>query len=58
MVEVREFGVLAAHTPTAVEHQHDLLVALVLIFTGNRHACPRRGFPVDLPQGVALAELA
>ncbi|MNY29543.1 hypothetical protein D3C86_1635920 [compost metagenome] len=58
MVEMGQFVVLAAHAPTAVEQHKDLLVAFFLVFTGNRHAVPGRGFPVDLTQAVAFAKLA
>ncbi|MNP37236.1 hypothetical protein D3C76_1306730 [compost metagenome] len=44
--------------PAAVEHEDDLLVALVLILPGNRRALAGGGFPVDLAQAVALAKLA
>ncbi|MNN16398.1 hypothetical protein D3C81_1295340 [compost metagenome] len=36
VVEVRQFIVLAAHASATVEHEDNLLIALVLIFTGNR----------------------
>ncbi|MCY1530330.1 hypothetical protein D9M68_655120 [compost metagenome] len=56
VVEVREVAVLAAHAAAAVEEEDDLLVALVLVFAGDRCALACGGLPVDLTQGVAVAE--
>ncbi|MNL62006.1 hypothetical protein D3C87_1859870 [compost metagenome] len=56
MVEVRQFIVLTAHAPAAIEHEHDLLVTLVLILPRNRCALAGGGFPVDLAQAVAFAK--
>ncbi|MNZ98942.1 hypothetical protein D3C78_1182490 [compost metagenome] len=58
MVEVREVAVLAAHAPSTVDQEEYLLVAFVLVFAGDRRALARGGFPVDLAQGVAVAEFA
>src|SRR5690606_9685733 len=58
VVEVRQVAVLAAHASAAIEQENDLLVAFVLIFAGDRGALARRRLPVDLPQGVAVAEVA
>ena len=58
MVEVREFRVLATHASATIEHEHDLLIAFILIFAGTRGALAGGGFPIDLPQAVALAKLA
>ncbi|MNQ86508.1 hypothetical protein D3C85_1017040 [compost metagenome] len=58
VVEVRQFAVLAAHAPAAVEQEDDLLVALVLVLAGDRRALAGGGLPVDLAQAVAVAEFA
>ncbi len=58
MVEMRQVAILAAHPTAAVEHQHDLLVALVLVLAGDRCTGACGGLPVDLAQGVAFAKLA
>ena len=58
MVEVRQVAVLAAHAAAAVEQEEDLLVAFVLVFAGDRRAFASGGLPVDLAQGVAVAEFA
>ena len=58
MVEVRQLTVMAAHASAAVEHEQDLLIALVLIFPRNGRAVPGRGFPVDLTQAVAFTKFA
>ncbi|MCY1536062.1 hypothetical protein D9M68_714990 [compost metagenome] len=56
MVEVREVAILAAHAAAAVEKEDDLLIALVLVFAGDRRALASCGLPVDLAQRVAVAE--
>ena len=53
-----EFAILAAHASAAIEHEDDLLVALVLVLAGNGRALAGGGFPVDLAQAVAFAEFA
>ncbi|MNK83129.1 hypothetical protein D3C87_1029280 [compost metagenome] len=58
VIEVRKLVILTAHAATAVEHEDDLLVALVLILPGYRCALPSSGLPVDLAQAVALAKFA
>ncbi|MNC57503.1 hypothetical protein D3C75_1071690 [compost metagenome] len=56
MVKMRQFSVLTAHVPAAVEHEDNLLITLVLILPGNRRALAGGGFPVDLAQAVAFTE--
>src|SRR5262245_38735101 len=58
VVEVRELVVLGAHPPAAVDQEHDLLIALVLVLARDQPAHARRRLPVDAPLTVALAVLA
>ena len=53
-----QIAILAAHAPAAVEQEDDLLVTFVLVLAGDRRAFARGGLPVDLAQGVTIAELA
>ncbi|MCY1186377.1 hypothetical protein D9M73_272440 [compost metagenome] len=56
MIEMRQLTVLAAHASTAIEHEDDLLITLVLVLPGNRCALARGGLPVDLAKAVAFAK--
>lgn len=58
MVEVRQFIVLAAHPASAIEHEDDLLVALILVLTGDGRTLAGGGLPIDLAQAVAFTEFA
>src|SRR5258706_2098981 len=58
LVEVRKSGVARHHPPPAVDEEHDLLVALVLVLARDEPAAPRRRLPVDLAHRVALAIFA
>ena len=58
VVEMRHRSVLGAHALSAIEHQHDLLVALVLVLPGDEPSGPCRGAPVDLAWRVVLPVVA
>ena len=58
VVKMGQFIILAAHVLAAIEHEHDLLVALILVFPGNGRSLAGGGFPVDLTQAVAFTKLA
>ena len=58
VVEMGQFIILAAHALAAIEHEHDLLVAFVLVFPGNGRSLAGGGFPVDLTQAVTFTKLA
>jgi hypothetical protein len=42
----------AAHATPAIQHENHLLIALILVFFGDKPTVPGSGLPVDLPQAV------
>ncbi len=58
MVEVAQRAVLAAHMPSAIEEENNLLIAFVLKLTGNGGALTGSGFPVDVFEIIAFTKLA
>ena len=57
VIKMGKFVILAAHVLAAIEHEHDLLVAFVLVFPGNGRSLAGGGFPVDLAQAVTFTKL-
>ena len=53
---MRKFVILAAHASTAIKHEHNLLVALILVLPGDGCTLACGGLPVDLAKAVALAK--
>src|SRR5262244_1155867 len=58
MIEVGIFAVLRAHAPAAIDHKHHLLVALILIITGNQPRKALARLPIDLALRIALLVFA
>src|SRR5690606_36345427 len=57
-LEVRLLAVLGAHPEATVEHEDHALILLLAVLAADEATVTRDGFPVDLAEGVALAEVA
>src|SRR6516165_5008287 len=58
VVRAGQAALARAHALTAVQHEDDLLIALVLIFPRDELSKARRRLPVDLPRAIALPVFA
>src|SRR5262249_22297549 len=58
IARTRQAALAGAHALTAVEHEDDMLIALVLVLPRDQLSETRCRLPVDLPRAIALPVLA